>query len=120
MIGAIWGATPAIVVVGSSNTDRIIELERIPRPGETLLGSDLNTAAGGKGANQAVAAARAGALVALVARVGADSMRDRALVGTGSHDAGWLNDGRLTPLLCFIPSLVFDTVLVPCMIDRSA
>lgn len=72
---------PTIAVVGSSNTDMIIELDRIPRRGETLLGGDLKTAAGGKGANQAVAAARAGAHVAFIARVGADSLGDRALAG---------------------------------------
>ncbi|HSA94993.1 MAG TPA: PfkB family carbohydrate kinase, partial [Acidobacteriota bacterium] len=48
-----------ILVVGSSNTDLIIRVPRIPRPGETVLGGDFSTAAGGKGANQAVAAARA-------------------------------------------------------------
>lgn len=72
---------PAIVVIGSSNTDMIIELDTIPRAGETLLGSDLKTAAGGKGANQAIAAARAGAHVAFVARVGADSLGERAIAG---------------------------------------
>ncbi|MEJ2239234.1 MAG: ribokinase [Gemmatimonadales bacterium] len=61
-----------IVVVGSSNTDMIIKLDRIPRPGETILGGDFSTAAGGKGANQAVAVARAGGKVTFVARVGDD------------------------------------------------
>ena len=61
-----------IVVVGSSNTDMIIKLDRLPQPGETVLGGDFSTAAGGKGANQAVAAARAGGDVTFVARVGDD------------------------------------------------
>jgi ribokinase len=61
-----------IVVVGSSNTDMIIKLDRLPQPGETVLGGDFSTAAGGKGANQAVAAARAGGNVTFVARVGDD------------------------------------------------
>jgi ribokinase len=61
-----------IVVVGSSNTDMIIKLDRLPQPGETVLGGDFSTAAGGKGANQAVAAARAGGAVTFVARVGDD------------------------------------------------
>ena len=52
-----------IVVVGSSNTDMIIKLDRIPRPGETILGGEFVMAAGGKGANQAVSAARAGGFV---------------------------------------------------------
>lgn len=74
-------ATPDIVVVGSSNTDLIVKLDRIPRPGETMLGEDLVTAAGGKGANQAVSAARAGGRVALVACVGRDSFGEQALAG---------------------------------------
>ncbi len=45
-----------VLVVGSSNTDMIVRVPRIPRPGETLLGGDFAMAAGGKGANQAVAA----------------------------------------------------------------
>lgn len=61
-----------IVVVGSSNTDMVVRVPRIPRPGETLLGGDFAMAAGGKGANQAVAAARAGGRVTFVARVGDD------------------------------------------------
>lgn len=72
---------PSIVVVGSSNTDMILRLPRLPRPGETLLGGQYHTAAGGKGANQAVAAARAGGEVTLIARVGTDSLGDDALAG---------------------------------------
>ena len=49
-----------IVVIGSSNTDMIIKVHRLPVPGETVLGGEFSTAQGGKGANQAVAAARAG------------------------------------------------------------
>jgi ribokinase len=70
-----------VLVVGSSNTDLIIRVPRIPRPGETVLGGELSTAAGGKGANQAVAAARAGGEVTFVARVGEDGFGDRALAG---------------------------------------
>ncbi len=73
-----------IVVVGSSNTDMIIRMERIPRPGETVLGGEFSTAAGGKGANQAVAAARAGGSVTFVARVGRDLFGDEALKGFGA------------------------------------
>lgn len=70
-----------IVVVGSSNTDMVIRVDRIPRPGETVIGGIFTMAAGGKGANQAVAAARAGANVTFVARVGADVFGQRALHG---------------------------------------
>jgi ribokinase len=70
-----------IVVVGSSNTDMIMKLDRIPKPGETVLGGEFSTAAGGKGANQAVAAARAGGKVTFVARVGDDVFGRQALEG---------------------------------------
>jgi ribokinase len=70
-----------IVVVGSSNTDMVVQAERIPAPGETVLGGEFIMAAGGKGANQAVAAARLGAQVTLVARVGADVFGERAVAG---------------------------------------
>jgi ribokinase len=63
---------PRIVVVGSSNTDMVVKSARIPAPGETVLGGEFVMAAGGKGANQAVAAARLGADVTFVARVGDD------------------------------------------------
>ncbi|MDQ2744188.1 MAG: PfkB family carbohydrate kinase, partial [Chloroflexota bacterium] len=61
-----------IAVVGSANMDLITSVVELPRPGETVLGSSLMRAAGGKGANQAVAAARAGGEVAFVGRVGDD------------------------------------------------
>ncbi len=63
---------PKITVVGSANTDLTVMTERLPAPGETVLGSRLVRAGGGKGANQAVAAARGGAEVAFVGRVGDD------------------------------------------------
>ena len=72
---------PRILVVGSSNTDMIARVPHIPRPGETILGGEFITAAGGKGANQAVAAARAGGEVTLIARVGDDMFGKRALSG---------------------------------------
>ena len=66
-----------VVVVGSVNTDVVARVARIPSPGETLLGSDLARYGGGKGANQAVAAARAGgADVAFVGAVGEDPDAD--------------------------------------------
>ena len=74
-------AKSPIVVIGSSNTDMIIRLDRIPRPGETILGGEFVTAAGGKGANQAVGAARAGGQVTFVARVGQDMFGDQAVAG---------------------------------------
>jgi ribokinase len=70
-----------LVVIGSSNTDMIVQVPRIPLPGETILGGQFQTAPGGKGANQAVAAARAGADVSLLACVGNDSFGREALAG---------------------------------------
>jgi ribokinase len=61
-----------ILVVGSLNMDLVVQMPAIPRPGETLLGGRFATFPGGKGANQAVAAARLGAQVTLVGRVGND------------------------------------------------
>jgi ribokinase len=71
----------SILVVGSSNTDMIIKVQRIPKPGETILGGEFASAAGGKGANQAVGAARAGGAVTFVARLGQDMFGDKALAG---------------------------------------
>lgn len=62
-----------LLVVGSANADLVIRVERRPAPGETVLGSDLAVHPGGKGGNQAVAAARLGARTALLARVGDDA-----------------------------------------------
>ncbi|MGK5082599.1 ribokinase [Bdellovibrionota bacterium FG-1] len=68
-----------VLVIGSSNTDMIVRAPRIPQPGETILGGTFGVAAGGKGANQAVAAARAGAEVTFVACIGNDSFGTQAL-----------------------------------------
>ncbi len=70
---------PHVVVVGSSNTDLVVNASRIPRAGETVLGSGFLMAQGGKGANQAVAAARLGAHVTLVGRVGKDAFGKEAI-----------------------------------------
>ncbi|MFL2546903.1 MAG: ribokinase [Candidatus Rariloculaceae bacterium] len=70
-----------IVVVGSSNTDMVVKSGRIPTPGETVVGGEFFVAAGGKGANQAVAAARLGAAVRFISRVGSDSFGDQAIAG---------------------------------------
>lgn len=64
--------TPRICVVGSANMDLISRVPRLPRLGETLQGRSFHTGYGGKGANQAVMAAKLGAAVSMVARVGRD------------------------------------------------
>lgn len=63
---------PQVVVLGSVNVDLVVTLERLPGPGETVSGGTLARHGGGKGANQAIAAARAGARTALVAAIGDD------------------------------------------------
>ena len=74
-------AAPSIAVVGSINMDLVVRVERLPEPGETVMGGDLGRFHGGKGANQAVAAARLGRRVAFVGCVGDDP------VGTELVDA---------------------------------
>ena len=62
-----------IAVVGSLNRDTVVQVDRLPVPGETVIGSAVSQHRGGKGANQAIAAARLGRDVALIGKVGADS-----------------------------------------------
>lgn len=71
----------AIWVIGSINTDMVVKADKLPRPGETVLGGEFLMSPGGKGANQAVAAARLGSTVALVGCVGHDMFGDKALAG---------------------------------------
>ena len=95
---------PRIVVVGSINMDLVLRVPRIVRAGETLAGSEMRLIPGGKGANQAVAAARLGADVAMVGRVGGDEYGQALLAGlraanvdvsevresTGSSGLAWI------------------------------
>jgi ribokinase len=77
---------PQLTVVGSINLDLVAKVERLPRAGETLSGASLERIPGGKGANQAVAAARLGAVVRMVGCVGRDANAPDAL--RGLRDAG--------------------------------
>ena len=70
---------PSIAVVGSINLDLVARCERLPRPGETLTGATFERVPGGKGANQALAAARLGAQVRMAGAVGEDAFADEAL-----------------------------------------
>jgi ribokinase len=72
---------PRLTVVGSVNLDLVARCERLPRPGETLTAASFARHPGGKGANQAVAAARLGAEVTFVGSVGDDDFADEALAG---------------------------------------
>jgi ribokinase len=76
---------PDILVVGSLNTDLVVRASRFPEPGETISGEDLQVIAGGKGANQAVAAARLGARVSMLGRVGKDNFGDFLLENLKSN-----------------------------------
>jgi ribokinase len=73
------GLAPSIAVVGSINLDLVARCERLPRPGETVGGATFERVPGGKGANQALAAARLGAEVRMVGAVGADAFASEAL-----------------------------------------
>ncbi len=77
--------TASIVVVGSINMDLMLNCPHLPQPGETVLGEDFATAPGGKGANQAVAAARLGAAVSLIACVGDDEFGRAALAALAAE-----------------------------------
>jgi ribokinase len=71
----------SLTVVGSINVDFVVRVERLPRPGETVTARAFSRGPGGKGANQAVAAARLGARVTMVGAVGDDELADEALAG---------------------------------------
>lgn len=98
-------ARPSVVVVGSSNTDMVVKSQRIPGPGETVTGGQFVMAPGGKGANQAVAAARLGAEVTLVARLGSDMFGDEAV-------AGYEKEGIRTDLIVRDPEQATGVALI--------
>src|SRR5438477_12927537 len=83
---------PRLTVVGSINLDLVVRAERLPRPGETVSGATFSRGPGGKGANQAVAAARLGADVRMVGCVGGDELAEEALSGLREAGVGghWL------------------------------
>ena len=83
---------PRIIVIGSSNTDMIVKVPHLPLPGETVLGSGFSVVQGGKGANQAVAAARAGGDVVFIACMGIDSFGQKAVAGLAKEgiNISWL------------------------------
>ena len=79
---------PDILVVGSLNADLVVRTPRFPQPGETISGDDLQVIPGGKGANQAVAAARLGASVSMLGRVGKDNFGDFLLNNLKANHVG--------------------------------
>jgi ribokinase len=94
-----------IIVAGSSNTDMVVKVPHIPAPGETVMGSELLTIPGGKGANQAVGAARAGAEVVFIACVSDDTF------GTGSIE-NYKKDGIDTSFIKIKPGMHSGVALI--------
>lgn len=90
---AAAGSAGPVVVIGSVNMDLVCRTPRMPAPGETVMGDSLVTIPGGKGANQAVAAAKLGGEVFLVGRVGDDDFGQRLLNGLTQHG---VKTGRIT------------------------
>ncbi|MEV6925682.1 ribokinase [Dactylosporangium sp. NPDC051485] len=86
---------PGVVVVGSLNMDLRVRVPRLPRPGETVPGGDLERGAGGKGGNQAVAARRLGVSTTMIGRVGDDEFADQ--LSTTLAEAG-VDIGGVTPV----------------------
>lgn len=94
-----------IVVVGSSNTDMVVKVPHIPAPGETVMGSELLTIQGGKGANQAVGAARAGGDIIFIACVSDDTF------GTGAVE-NYKKDGIDTSFIKVKPGIHSGVALI--------
>ena len=101
---------PSLLVIGSANTDLVIRTPRFPAPGETLLGGEFFMFPGGKGANQAVAAARLGARVTFVCKLGHDVFGHNAL-------AGYAQDGIDTTYVRRTAAVASGTALI--MVDEQ-
>lgn len=102
---------PHIVVVGSLNMDLVVEVPAIPLPGETVLGQNFATFPGGKGANQAVAAARLGAQVTLIGRVGRDPFADQLLASAQAGGIDITHIGRDASAATGVAMIVVDALL---------
>ena len=127
-----------IVVLGSFNLDMITTMERLPQPGETVQGRRFSTGPGGKGSNQAVAAARLGADVSFVGRIGQDPWGDVALTcwqeeGVNSEHVGrdaelatgvapiWVDDAGENAIVCALgANLGLTREHVDAAVDRIA
>ena len=107
-------AAPSLTVVGSINLDLVVRAERLPRPGETVTGARFSRVPGGKGANQAVAAARLGAEVALVGCVGRDEVAAEALAGLREAAVGerWLEKDVPTGIALITVDAEGETTIV--------
>lgn len=103
---------PRITVVGSANTDLVARCERLPRPGETLTDAVLERLPGGKGANQAVAAARLGARVRFVGQIGRDDLVLRSLEREGVDVSGVIRDEGETGVALILVDAEGENVIV--------
>ena len=104
-----------ILVIGSSNTDMTVLADRLPAPGETVLGGDFKMGQGGKGANQAIAAKRLGGNVTFVCKVGRDVFADNSIK---AYEQDGLDTSRI--LRCDTPSgvalITVDTKAENCIV----
>jgi ribokinase len=107
-------AAPNLTVVGSINLDLVALAERLPRPGETVSGARFSRVPGGKGANQAVAAARLGAEVTFVGCVGRDELAEPALAGLREAGVGerWVTKEAPTGIALVTVDAVGETTIV--------
>ena len=106
------GNRPRVTVLGSLNMDISVTVPRLPEPGATVLGSEARFTPGGKGANQAVAAARLGADVRMAGCIGDDDFGRRLLAALREEEVG--HDGAVCPPhwpLGTRPTVVFPTTL---------
>jgi ribokinase len=107
-------AAPRLTVVGSINLDLVAQAERLPRPGETVSGARFSRVPGGKGANQAVAAVRLGAEVALVGCVGRDELAEAALASLRESgvEERWLVKDAATGIALITVDTAGETTIV--------
>jgi ribokinase len=106
-------ARPKLTVVGSINLDLVVRGGRLPRPGETVTGGTFFRGPGGKGANQAVAAARLGADVTMVGAVGTDLFAELALAGLRKAGVGeaWVPDDAPTGVALITVDMKGETTI---------
>lgn len=108
-------SVPRLTVVGSINLDLVVGAERLPRPGETVSGAEFSRVPGGKGANQAVAAARLGAKVRMIGCVGRDELAEHALAGlreAGVEERWLVKDGPTGIALVTVDRVGETTIVV--------
>jgi ribokinase len=103
---------PRITVVGSANVDHVARCERLPRPGETVTDATFERVPGGKGANQAVAAARLGADVRFVGRIGRDDLVLKSLDREGVDTSAVVRDDGETGVALILVDAAGENVIV--------